>query len=189
MAKSSGKNVLAIVLIAAGSITLAGLGMFATNPNARSVPKDQQKVIQQDPINVDVVPDSQREQVTTLNPKMEGDDLTFDVSKMTPPAGVDPKVYAVNEYLKKLEAVDPNAKATAVTMENGVATINFTKEFQGGFGSMDEKTVIEGVLSVMGFFPDVQAVKFVVDGQSIESLGHIDLTEPQPVIKINEPTN
>lgn len=189
MAKSSGKNMLAIGLIAAGTITLAGLGMFASNPNARSVPKDQQKVVQQDPINVDVVPDNERDQVTTLDPKMEGDDLKFDQSQSTPPAGMDPKVYAVNQYLSKLEAVNKDAKATSVTVENGVATIDFNAEFQSGFGSMDEKTVVEGILAVMGFFPEVQAVKFVVAGQPIESLGHIDLTEAQPVIKLNPNKN
>lgn len=189
MAKSSGKNVLAIGLIAAGSITLAALGMFASNPNARNVPKEQQRVVQQDPLNVDVVPDSKRDQVTTLDPRMEGDDLKFNQGKSTPPAGMDPKVFAVNEYLSKLEAMDKNAKATSVDVVGGVATINFTPEFESGFSSMDEKTVVEGVLAVMGFFPEVQTVRFVVDGKPIESLGHIDLTEPQPVIKIDPNSN
>lgn len=187
MAKGIGKNGLAVGLIAAGSITLAALGFFASTPDARRVPQEQHRTTH-DPLQVDVVPDRERDKVTTLKPRVEDTDLKFDATKVTPPAGVDPKVFVVNEYLKYIDAA-PGAKANSVTVRDGIATVDFNSELQAGMSSMDEGTVVNGILAALGTFKDVEAVQFTVNGQPIETLGHIDLTEPQPVTRLDPGSN
>ncbi len=187
MAKGMKRNGLAVGLIAVGAITLAALGFFASTPDARRVPQEQHRS-SQDPLTVDVVPDREREEVTTLKPRVNDTDLEFDASKVVPPAGVDPKVFVVNEYLKHIQAA-PGARANSVTVANGIATVDFNRELQAGMSSMDEGTIVNGVLAALGTFKEIEAVQFTVEGEPIESLGHIDLTEPQPVIRLDSESN
>lgn len=188
MGKSNNRNGLAIAIIAIGTISLAGLGIYASNSKASPKPIEKPPVASQqnEPIEVEVTPDSEREQVSGLTPKFVGDDLTFSVDKLTPPAGVDPKVWVVNEYLKTLDSVPSDAKVLNCTVDDSTrtATVDFNAAIQSGYGTTDEMTLINGVLTVLGQFENVKAVKFTVEGQSIETLGNIDLTQPQPTLKM-----
>lgn len=74
-----------------------------------------------------------------------------------------------------------NAAIRSVTVANGLATVdldgNITKGFVGG--STGEEFLVGSVVNTLTNFPEVQRVKFLVDGQDIETLsGHMDLSAP-----------
>lgn len=74
-----------------------------------------------------------------------------------------------------------NAAIRSVTVDNGLAIVDFdgglTKTFVGG--STGEELLIGSVVDTLTNFSEVKRVKFLVDGQEIETLsGHMDLSTP-----------
>ena len=68
-----------------------------------------------------------------------------------------------------------------VTVENGLATVDIDgsilKSFVGG--STGEEFLIGSVVDTLTNFPEVKRVKFLVNGQEVETLsGHMDLSIP-----------
>lgn len=124
------------------------------------------------------------EGVTVLKPKFEKDgSLGFDKRTHTPSPGQDPMVAAVNEYLKGVPAVPKDAQLLSAKVEGGIAMLNFNTAFASGYGTEDEQAIVNGVLASMAQFPGVSQVQFMVDGKPLDSLGNIDLSGPQPVLK------
>lgn len=187
MARRLNRNGLAVTIIALSAVTLAGLGIYASSTKPSTATQVASKpVASQKPLDVEVKPDDERDQVKTLTPRFQGDELKFDQSSATPPAGVDPKVWAVNQYLGTLQAVPKDAKALSCKVDNLTATLDFNQAILAGYGTSDEQALVNGILTVMSQFKDVKAVKVTVEGQSVETFGNIDLTEAQPVLKMPE---
>ena len=74
-----------------------------------------------------------------------------------------------------------NAAIRGVTVENGLAIVDLDgsllKSFVGG--STGEELLVGSVVDTLTNFPEVKRVKFLVDGQEIETLsGHMDLSTP-----------
>jgi len=127
----------------------------------------------------------QAEQVTVYTPASSGMDVTFTPGSQDLPAGADPKVFALNAYLKLVPAVPQGAEVTGVVVVSGTATVNGNKAFgEASYGSMDEKLVLDGICATLGQFSDVEKVVIQVEGKPIDSLGHADLTVPMDVIHV-----
>lgn len=182
--KQNNKTTLAVVAIAAGAAALAGTGYFVANPmTAKPEPKVEQAGQKQDvPIKVDVRPDDPQK-VTALEPKLDGDDVKFEQSDDLAPAGEDPKLYAVNKYLDTLSIVPKEAKLLNYNIENKVATLNFNEAIMAGYGTSDEMVLVNGVLTLMGTFKDVDAVRFQVEGENVDTFGSADLSTPLKVLR------
>lgn len=103
------------------------------------------------------------------------------VAKVNP--GEDPKVAAVNAYLKLIGVTEPDAKALGVDVKDGTAHIDFNEAFQAGMGSLDEALFLKGLRATMGQFPEVFRLELFVSGERLQDLGHIDISEPQGVIR------
>ena len=74
-----------------------------------------------------------------------------------------------------------NASLRSVTVNDDMATVDFDgsilKSFVGG--STGEEFLIGSIVDTLTNFPEVKCVKFLVDGQEIETLsGHMDLSAP-----------
>ena len=74
-----------------------------------------------------------------------------------------------------------NAAIRSVEVSDGLAVVDFDgsllKNFVGG--STGEEFLIGSVVDTLTNFPEVKQVKFLVDGQEIETLsGHMDLSTP-----------
>ena len=74
-----------------------------------------------------------------------------------------------------------NAQIRSVTIAGDLATVDldgaFLKNFVGG--STGEEFLVGSVVNTLTNFPEVKRVKFLVDGQEIETLsGHMDLSTP-----------
>lgn len=74
-----------------------------------------------------------------------------------------------------------NAAIRSVTVRDGMATVDFDGSILKGFvgGSTGEEFLIGSIVDTLTNFPEVTSVRFLVDGQEIETLsGHMDLSAP-----------
>lgn len=73
------------------------------------------------------------------------------------------------------------AKLLSVTMKNGTAVVNFSKELQTNFvgGSTGEEMLVGSIVNTLTEFSEVKNVHILVEGKNIETLsGHMDLSLP-----------
>lgn len=73
------------------------------------------------------------------------------------------------------------AKLLSVTMKNGTAVVNFSKELQTNFvgGSTGEEMLVGSIVNTLTEFSEVKNVHILIDGKNIETLsGHMDLSLP-----------
>jgi hypothetical protein len=152
----------------AALIVLGGVTTYALM-SPRQIPSDLSK--------------DKPKQVKQLTPKYDKGSLTFEESQAVAPAGTDPMAQVVNDYLDKVPAVPKDAQLLDVKMEGATAVLNFNDAFRAGYGTEDEQIVIQGILSSLAQFSEVQNVLFKINGQPLESIGNIDLSEPQPVTR------
>lgn len=68
--------------------------------------------------------------------------------------------------------------ASPVKVEDGVAFVNFNKEFQTRHwgGSAGELMTVYSIVSSLTELEGIKAVALLVDGERLETLGHMDLT-------------
>ena len=74
-----------------------------------------------------------------------------------------------------------NAAIRSVTVRDGMAIVDFDKSILKGFvgGSTGEEFLIGSIVNTLTNFPEITGVKFLVDGQEVETLsGHMDLSAP-----------
>lgn len=83
---------------------------------------------------------------------------------------------------KNLTTVFPShAKVKSVTREGDTAVVDFDSSIVKGFvgGSTGEEFLVNSVVDTLTEFNEIKQVKFLIDGQEIETLsGHMDLSEP-----------
>ena len=83
---------------------------------------------------------------------------------------------------KNLTSVIPNnSSLISVKVKDGTAVVNLDKKIKNGFsgGSTGEEFLIGSVVNTLTEFKEVKNVKFLIDGQEVETLsGHMDLSEP-----------
>ena len=173
--RSSSSLVIGVLMI--GAVGLVGWMAYA---NLNSVPD----VPEPGPGKVDFVPPDQVDEpkgVTLFTPAFGNGELGFDTSEGTVPSGTDARVYAINMYLRTLDAVPAAAEAVSCTIEDGVATLDFNDEFRQTYGTEDEMILYTGILRLMGQFDEVDWVRFLADGEPIDTLGNLDLTGSHPV--------
>ena len=73
------------------------------------------------------------------------------------------------------------AKLLSVTLKNGTAVVNFSKELQTNFvgGSTGEEMLVGSIVNTLTEFSEVKNVHILVEGKNIETLsGHMDLSLP-----------
>ncbi|MCI6284550.1 GerMN domain-containing protein [Selenomonas sp.] len=73
------------------------------------------------------------------------------------------------------------AKLLSVTLKNGTAVVNFSKELQTNFvgGSTGEEMLVGSIVNTLTEFSEVKNVHILIDGKNIETLsGHMDLSVP-----------
>lgn len=79
--------------------------------------------------------------------------------------------------------IPKGTRLLGVTVKNGLATVDFSREFRDNFtgGSEEEGLLIGATLKTLGQFPEIKQVIFLVEGKPLDSLGHLDLSGPQSV--------
>ena len=82
---------------------------------------------------------------------------------------------------EQTNVIPKKAKLRSVTVKDGVATVDFSKELEQNFsgGSTGEEMLIGSIVNTLTDFPEVQKVQILIEGASVETLsGHMDLSEP-----------
>jgi spore germination protein GerM len=97
-----------------------------------------------------------------------------------------PALFALETLMNETKSPIPEGtKLNSVKInEDGVATVDFSKELQENFpgGDSAEGLLINAVLSTLGQFKSVKTVQILIDGKKIDSLGGgQSLDEPLPV--------
>lgn len=123
--------------------------------------------------------------VQLLLPFYEDGQLMFERTEKELPEGTDVRVYTINYYLRNVNAVPEDVEVVTCTIKDSIATLDFNAAFARDYGTEDEMILINGMLSTMGQFEDVSFVKITVEGQEIETIGNLDLTELLRVIRLD----
>jgi len=77
--------------------------------------------------------------------------------------------------------IPKKTKLHSVTVTDGTATVDFSKELQQNFsgGSTGEEMLVGSIVDTLTEFPEVEKVRILIDGAKVETLsGHMDLSEP-----------
>lgn len=101
--------------------------------------------------------------------------LVFESAEFSVPAGQDPRIEAVNEFLKRSGIVEGTVSLMTLNLRDGLAELHFSQGFDQGQGSADEATLIQGVCAVLGQFPEVSELRFFVEGSQLQELGHFEI--------------
>jgi hypothetical protein len=172
MGKSSDKSLVVSVLLVC-AVVAVGVAAYVKLAPADTVPKV---------VDTEIRPDGGG--VKLLTPYYADDVLKFRIEEVNVPTETDPHVYAVNRYLDLVPVVPEGAVLKSVTVENTIAVLDFSAEFASSYSTFDESTIVNGILTTMGQFPEVAYVKFMVEGKRLETLGNLDLIDPLEVQRI-----
>lgn len=177
MARSNKNSKAPLYVAVCGLAVVGGLGYYIVNSPGRTVPETKPLV---------QVPQRKTDQAKVYNPSYDRGDLKLKPTLVKVDEKQDPRVFVVNEFLAHLKMVPSGAKLKTCRIESGIATLDFAAPFETSYGTEDEQTVLKGILTTMGQFEDVKQVRFTVEGRTLESLGNVDLTAPQDVIRQNQ---
>lgn len=84
---------------------------------------------------------------------------------------------------EKSPTLPPMTTFRSVRVEGDTATVDFGKELAEGLpaGSNAEMAALYSVIDSLAFnFPSIKKVKFLLEGESIKTLGQLDLSAPLP---------
>ena len=174
---------IAAVLAAAAMLALAaGCGdeqkpAQADSPAQTAQTKDTEKPAQEKPKEM---------QVNVYYPRNDGTGLIA-VSRKVNTEKDDKYTAAMKSLLTgtkekgQTNVIPKKAKLRSVTVKDGVATVDFSKELEQNFsgGSTGEEMLVGSIVDTLTEFPEVQNVQILIDGGKVETLsGHMDLSEP-----------
>lgn len=174
--KSGAKPVLALLVASAGLV--GGLLAYVKFSPASRVPETERRSV-----TSEAKTPTRPTKIVVYKPKYIDHDLKFDESERTVPDGQDPVVFAVNAYLDEAAITPKEARLRTCRIESGMATLDFGAAFNQTYGTDDERTLLDGILTVAGQFPEIRTVRFLADGKPVETLGNVELAEPQPVLR------
>jgi hypothetical protein len=79
--------------------------------------------------------------------------------------------------------VPPGSQFLGLTVQDGIATVDLTSEFESGGGSASLDMRIAQVVYTLTQFPTVKGVLFQLDGESVDVLGGEGIVVDQPVAR------
>jgi hypothetical protein len=169
-----------IGLMAVGICGLAALAAYVKFGGADKVPDEIRKVpnLQQSAGNKDSANDSKVQLVT---PSRDGEDLKLGKHESDVPAGEDPRLFALNHFLRESKIVPDDAKVVGIEVKDGLALVDVSPSFNQTYGTFDEEALLKGIRATLAQFKDIDKVQFFVEGKVVSTLGNVDLSEPIPV--------
>lgn len=181
--KNRNPNGLLYSLLLIGAMGTAALSYYAGRPPANTVaPTEQRSERLPEHQEKKDRPAVKKDDVTVLKPNVSKEgDITFEKHTEKVPAGEDKYVYSINRFLQEGNLVGPAAKALSAKLNGDTLTIDFSPELLSGYSSTDEGTIVNGITTAAGQFPEVNKVQITVEGQPIDSLGHLELAQPLPI--------
>lgn len=81
--------------------------------------------------------------------------------------------------IKAANAFPQNTKVLGLTIKDGVAKADFSKElYKKGQGEYEITMLLYSVANTLTEFPEIKKVQFLREGKPVEVLGQMDLSEP-----------
>lgn len=74
-------------------------------------------------------------------------------------------------------AVSPNTSLLDISITNGIATVDLSKEYLQPYGNVTAETALYGLVNTVAQFPTVQLVKIRVEGKEIKVFRGINLSQ------------
>jgi len=177
----SERNLGVIALLAIGAVGLAAVAVYVHkapkvdfNPPPQPISKPNPAQQQQPKVAT---------KITVYLPSLVGDDIKLTGQPESIPEGQDPIVFAINSFLRQTHIVDPQARLLSAQVRDGVAILDFNPAFRATYGSFDERSILYSVGAILGQIQNIDSFTFHVEGQPLESIGSVDLSDPLPVIR------
>lgn len=73
--------------------------------------------------------------------------------------------------------VSPDTRLRDISITNGIATVDLSKEYLEPYGNVTAETALYGLVNTVAQFPSVQLVRIRVEGQDIKVFRGINLNE------------
>ena len=92
--------------------------------------------------------------------------------------------YILNELIKGskdaklVNAVPEDTRVISCTVENGICTVNLSKEFLEKNGTASERMAIYSIVNTMCSIDGVEKVQFLIDGEKVMIFGSYIFDEP-----------
>jgi len=76
--------------------------------------------------------------------------------------------------------VPDSTKINSIVVEDGLAKVDFSKEFVENRITSDTEDIllIYSIVNTLTEFPEVNSVSFYIDGEKLDTLGELDISEP-----------
>jgi hypothetical protein len=135
----------------------------------------------------DQTEDADKADVTVSVPRIDGTEASLRTESATVPPGEDPMTFVAKAILK--EANVDGVKVLGVSLERGLAVVNFDKGIKGGMGEEQEGSFLKAVQVTFGQFKNVKQVELDCEGEPLSTLGSIAIAGPLDVIRAGESTD
>lgn len=178
----------AIVLVLAGSLGVGALAYYVKNtPNASHVP-DEIRVVDTTKHSKPAKPETKPEVTVTAAsstvrlPVFGGEisDMGLAKEETQVPGGGDAMKFVAQKIAESAQ-ID-GARVLGVDVRDHVAIVNYNEAIGKGMGSMEEGAFIRALQVGFGQFTQIDKVTVEKEGEPLVS-GHVDLSEPLPVIR------
>lgn len=184
-APKSNASIYGVLLI--GALAVGAFSMYVAQPSVGKVPTEQRRESRLpehggESLGKPAGQKGESGKASALKPTYTASgDLKYEKTEITIPQGADRYITVINAYLKECKIAPAGAQAVSTELNGKTLTVKFNKEFDQTYGSDDERTLVQGILASIGQFPEVNFVQFTIEGTPMESMGHLDLSEPLPV--------
>lgn len=187
----SRKGVMVVMLVAA-----LGVGVFATyvksTPAAQVIPTELRKTDQETfkSTETESKPQIQSGPIVSSvdTPKLLAATVSGDSVSLEPileqPLGQTPMMFSANRTFSNLNM--PGVKVLGVEVKERVAYVDCNDVLTSGVGSDQEATLVKALEMTFGQFKDIDGFVLRVNGEEVDTLGHFELTSPNPVIRIGK---
>jgi germination protein M len=174
-AKKPHKNMLLILFLAAVTLTIALL-FFGLGQNIAPTPPPQPPVSPQPPAEVAVTLYFSDAQAMYLEPEQ----------RIVARGDVPLAEVVIRELMKGRDGqgtgspIPKGTRLLGISVTDGIAHVNFSSEFQTKHwgGTTGEAHTVFAITNSLAELPGIERVQFLLEGKPLETLGHMDLTQP-----------
>ena len=174
------------VIIAIVILACVGLGVYLVM--SKKLPP---KPPPPEPTVVDK-PDKPPVKVKIYQVDFEGNGTKLHPVEVEVPGDEDPAEGALRRLFEQgdegnlVNPIPRDTRLLSLEVKDGLATVNLSREFSDNFtgGSEEEALTIRVILRTLGQFPEITKVEFKLEGEPLETLGHVDFSGPQNVGRV-----
>jgi hypothetical protein len=163
--KSNPNSKLLATLLVLGVAVVGLLAVYVKFAPADRIPDDERRQAQNVGEDRDQTPTQATKTYYIFDADSNWQKVAVDV-----PNGQEPVAGTVGAYVTKVYP-SSSVKLLSAEVKDKTAILNFSKGFASEAGSMEEGQLIEGLMRVLGQFPDIDKAQIMVDGETLET-GH-----------------